>query len=369
MRAKWAKVILLATVILLLTSCWDARDIEERDIVTLVIVDKTQDGYSFFVEYAKPSSGGTQGGPPLFAYGQAEGSTLVEAREALDQKSDNPIYLGAANAVVLTEKLAYYSIEEYMYRLREITDYRKTITILVTAESPESFSEILSEQTGVGMIIESTMKSLVDSGLMYEYNLADILESLAGSCKCFLLPNVSISNNDIQISGFSVFNSGKCIGSIPKENNRGVLLLMVDNPRFYYTVPYEGGQATVRIEKRKKDIRPLYSEGRICFTISYSVQAELSNTSTSMTVSDEEEIEITENLKKMIAKDIGDAVQASLWEYQSDYFEFFNIFRIAYPVEYRNMNWLQEYPKAEMVIQVTADLDTTGTLDYVPRND
>ncbi len=369
MRAKRVKLVLLLAAALLASGCWDSRDIEERNIATLVIVDKTEDKYSFLIEYSKPSSGKKNGESERgYIFRKSEGASLIEAREAQDRELDNPGYLGATNAVIMTERFADSGIEEYVYRLRETNDYRKMVDVLITADEPASFAEVESEQSSVGAAIEGTMESLTKSGQMYDFHLSEILESLAGPCNCFLLPNVRISNNDLEISGFSVFRDGKRIGSISAEDSKGVLLLLVKQPEMYYRVPADGSEATVQIRLDKRSVQPSYQDGTIRFTIDCRFDGVLSNMSENTTVTEETGRQIAAALQEEIAQDIFTAVQMSQQTFQSDYLDFFNTFRIAYPVEFRNMDWCSEYPNAAVTIRVSVSLDTSGVLDFSPRN-
>jgi len=217
------------------------------------------------------------------------------------------------------------------------------------------------------MAIEDTLKSLVNTGQSFHVSLGDILESLASPCKCFLLPCMAISDKEIALSGYSVFDCGTCIGFIPVKKSKGAIFLKAKYPKWDYVVPYENGSATVGISFRKKDIKPSYSDGKIRFDLDFYVDAKLRYTQNGKPVTDEMDRQIKVELQKMIYKELKDTVDASQQEYNCDYLDFFNVFRIAYPVAFRNMEWNQEYTKAEFAIQVKVDLETTGTLDYEPR--
>lgn len=355
---------------LVITGCWDAQDIEERDIATLVTLDKTEEGYSFYVEFAEAggSSSESGGGGGKYAFYQADGPTLAEARQALDNKADNPIYLGAVNAVVLTESMAYYGIKEYMYRLREITDYRKVVDIFITDCAPEEFSAVGEGKSSVGKLIEDTMQSLIASGQMCEgSHLGTILESLAGPCKSFLLPHVGIEDNNITVAGYYVFHNGLCIGTIPPEESRGIQLIREKRAELYYTASVEETEATVKIMPKKKKIEPSFADGKVSFLLSGEFDAILAYVSDDLVFNDQLSEELKRDLEKKIADDIAGAVYASQKVFKADYLAFCTPFRIKFPVEFRSMDWHGAFSDADFTIEVAINLDTTGGVDFIPQ--
>lgn len=374
MRTKRLRALVLFTLVfaLLLTGCWDAEDIEGREILTLVIVDRSEKGYAFTVEYSIPS-GAKDGekGSSSFQFTQSEGDSLVAARDGLDAKLNRPIYLGAVHAVVLTGQHADEGIAEYMFRLRDINDYRKIVDILVTDEPLDAFTKLKAPQGmgGVGKSIEDTMTSLIQQGRMFDANLAAVLDAVTGPCECFLLPNVKISDDNIELSGFSIFCGGKRVGTIPEKRSRGVLLLKVQKPKLSYVVPYDTGTATVAVEMRKRKIKPVYENRQIYFHLTFSFGAELSNYSNDIPVTQALHDQIQENLRTMIFDELAEAILTSQKKYESDYLGFFSAFRIAYPTEVRAMNWSDEYPDAKIDIAIDVDFDSTGSLDYIPRTE
>ncbi len=366
--------LLFLALSLLSAGCWDAKDIEEREILTLVIVDKTETGYAFLVEYSAP--GGAKGGSGektsgTFLFRKTEGDSLAEAREKMDSKLSNPVYLGAVHAVMLTGRHADEGIEEYMFRLRDINDYRKIVDILVTDEPPDAFTKLKSPKDagGVGKALEDTMNSLVQSDRMFDSNLSEVLDSVTGPCECFLLPNVKITDDNIELSGFSVFCEGKRVGIISEKDSRGVLLMKVEKPKLSYAVPYDTGTATVSVKMHKRKIEPVFKDGQIYFHVSFSFGAELSNLSDDIPITQALHDQIEENLRMMMFDELSAAILTSQKKYESDYLGFDTAFRIAYPTEFRGMKWSDEYADANVDIKITIDFDATGAQDFIPRTD
>ncbi|PGN02461.1 spore gernimation protein KC, partial [Priestia megaterium] len=87
MKRKGAFLLLLATMVVLLSSCWSKKELTDLAIVAAMGVDKTKDGrYHLTLQIINPGNvaGGLQGGgggsqsPPITIY-SASGDNLVEA--------------------------------------------------------------------------------------------------------------------------------------------------------------------------------------------------------------------------------------------------------------------------------------------------
>ena len=267
MRARWLKALAPILIVPLLCGCWDLRDIEERDLVTLVIVDRTEEGVVFLVEFAKPASGAKgSGSSSEYVFSRASGDSLVTARAALERQLDHPLYLGAANAVVMTEAFAKDGIDEYMYRLRETNDYRKMVDILVTGKSA-TISEIADEKMSVGVAIKHPIVFRSRSDV--DYRPPEILESLQAH-RCFLLPNVQPAETDIEIADFGA--SGWCLSSI--SPNTPTASCSCARRAALYQIPLDDSIATVQLERIAGHPAGVF-DGQVRFTVKFRIRAKL----------------------------------------------------------------------------------------------
>lgn len=372
---KFSNLIFL--LLLFCTGCWDAVDLEDKDITTVVIVDKTGGGYSFTLEladisYGKESGNGNGGSQNAQKHSilKSEGANYTEAREDLDRKADKPIYLGAVNTVVLTQNLAYYGIKEYMFRLRQITDYRKTVDVVITPERPEDLLNVKPEHaSGVGMAIEDTLQSLVNTGQTFHMNLGDILEALASPVSCYLLATIGIRDDEIALIGYSAFDDGQCIAFIPIEQAQGIVMLKAKDPRRDYTVPCKNGHVTIHTRIRKKSIKPSFANGKISYKLHFYIDAELLYPANNIPITEEMDKQIALDLKDMMKKEVEFTIKQAREEYECDYLGFSTSFRIRYPEEFKKMDWEKEFPKAEFAIDLTIDHESVGNLDYKPATE
>ena len=374
----YKKIELILTVLLclmMMAGCWDSKDIEDKKIATLVIVDKLEDKYSFFLEFAEQANGSSDGSDQKknkgnFMYQEAEGNTLAQAREALDAKTNKQVYLGAVNAVLITENLAKEGIAEYIYRLRDISDYRKVVDISITSEPPEAFEDVEAGAQGVGMAIENTLATLKALGEPYNHtDMGDVLEALADPYGSFVLPTVGIENKEVKITGLSVFEGEMLKGFIPWQDYGGIRYLKGVKPTCYCVVPLNDNEATIHTKLTKKKLTPTYSEDMVSFKVEVIFDAHLAYISDRAKVSEGDFNTLKDELEQHLKREIEEAIRISQQDFQCDYLGFSVPFRIKYPVVFRQMNWKEIFPKATITVEVKANLDASGTIDFLPQYD
>jgi len=346
--------------------CWDASAVEDKDIVTAVVVDKTDSGYSFTVEIASISQGGgSQGGTkaPESKVLKGEGKTFVAARESLERKSDKLIDLSAVQSVVFTENMLYDDITQYMQRFRHNPAYRKTVYVAGTRVTPDDLMKATSENnTLVGTSLYQTFLSLIKNGQMYEMTMGDILTSLSCEYKGYLIPAVDLSDGEITLIGFYAMEGGACKGFVPVEGSSGIVHFHTKSKPIHYSVEYKGLEAAFAVDMKKAVTRGEYRDGKVRLNIRFSGKATLQYLSEEKKVTDEELNEMGETLKQDLRERHMEAVKTSQ-RVGVDYLDLHEAFRIQNPDIYKELDWSQVYPDAEINMDMDVEI-RWGTIDY-----
>lgn len=367
------KILLIISLLFTLYGCWDSIGIPEKNIVTVVIVDKTEDGYAFYVEIPLlGGKNGNQGGESSknSFYLKSEGKTFADAKFDLETKSNKSIYLGAVQSVIITQRLAEYGIEEYVNRLRRIPDYRKTIKIVVTTEEPQDLLNANTENEKLlGFSIEDLIQSSIKLGHVVSFSLTDILEILHSPNKSFFVPVIGVKNNELCISGYSIFQQDKTIGFIEKDASKGLIIVNSKKPITREAVLYQDNlySIEVRFSKRKNNV--IQQNGQIIFTLKYNCKAVLwymkKNQAVTQEIMDGLEKELDIKLEKILL----DSITESQEKFKSDYFKFFTFYRIKYPDDAKKKNWETEFLKVKFIIEVNVDLEISENINYNPHEE
>lgn len=370
MRKKVLKI-LIVLLLFITAGCWDSIDIDEQNIVTAVIIDRTTDGFTFIIEIAPPSpqmtgsEGTPQGGSQKNIIMKAEGKTFAEARANSDRISDKNMYLGGDQIVAFTMPMAEYGIREYAYRLREIPEYRKTVDVITTEENPEELLHAKTEhQDQVGISISDTLDELERRGNALRSPLSDLLENLASPYPCHLMPIINLKEEQAKLAGYAVFFGDKIHGKIPITEAEGLMQFRAKIMKGAFVIPFREYQLTIKTTDGKRKIRPLYQNGKISLTFEYQCLAQIDYTDRMFRITDQ----VAKDIEKTIAgylKELFEAtVSFSQKELQLDYLGFFTAFRIRYPDVVKRLDWNTVYPDAEVKIDVRVHFDPSGKIDY-----
>ncbi|MFZ5974947.1 MAG: Ger(x)C family spore germination protein [Bacillota bacterium] len=380
MRGRYVKLItLMLAVLLFATGCWDSMDIEDKNIATTVIFDKKDGEYRFSIEIASISSNLKNNVDAAnssnsyeasgFMFVDSKGATIPETRANMDQQMDKPLYLSAVRALVITERAAETDLAEYLFRLQSIAEYRQKVNLFVTSEEPEDLEHSKTENaSSFGFAVDDMLQHLVDNGQAFSRMMSRYVDNIL-SHSGFCIPCIDLQGNSMVLSGYCVIDyQARCVGFISIGQAKGLLLMKADKPKADYVVPLGENQATVEVELAQKETKPAYRDGKISFDMQYGFDARVQyfKTANPMPMDENMRAEITQKLGQMLKNELMGTIQQSQKEFMVDYLQFDDEFRVAFPEEFKNMDWAKEYPNAGMELNVEVNLEAAPRLDYNP---
>lgn len=350
----------LAIAPLLLTGCWDAREVNELSLTTLMILDKVGDEFTFTGEFPTIMPLGTEGGSstPKCVYLTARGKSLSEVRDDIENQLEKPLYLGTFQTLVVTERAARENLAEYLFRLREDPSYRQKVILAITREEPEAFTHRDDKTaSGSGGNVDEMLTSIEQGGRTYHKTTSAYVEDLLNK-RGFVVHCIGLRDKKIALVGYSVFRNAKCIGFIPVEQARGLVCLLADKPRWNYRIPFEEGFATVETRLNRRRIVPSYQNGVIRFSLQMEIEGMVQYVSQVelFPLNETALQEIKTQVGEMIRQELTSTVEQSQKEFKSDYLLFGEAFRIAYPDVFEALDWEQAYETAQIDVQTKLDM-------------
>lgn len=358
-------------VILFTSGCWDAIDINEKQIVTSVVLDYKDEEIIFYIEIANidVSSSGASGSSndDKYIVVESKGKTLTEARDNFETKSNKPIYLSGVRAIIITENFAKKYLIEYLHRFRSDEDYRKKIDTVITREDPEELFKIAKERKeSVGFVTEEIIKTLDEQGKSFKRTTMRLLENISTKYTGILVPCVGIREKDIAIVGYSVVHDNTVDGFLPAEDIEGMIFLKAKKPKMDYRIPYKDMNITLEVELKKRKIVPHYDNGQITFDVNMKYKALLlyGDKKEPYDFQIEDQSAVAEILRKKLKEELFDAVKRAQNEFSCDYYQFDDEFRVKYPIEFDRMNWEEEFPKIITNYNLKVSVSTEWMMDY-----
>ena len=369
------KISILCAVVLLLSTvlfgCWDSLDINEKDILTTICFDYKEEEIIIYIEIANTESGGaSESGGNIgdkFIVVESRSKNLPEMRENLDAKLDKPVYLSGVRCLILTEDFANKYLIEYMYRLRSDENYRKRTITVITKEDPKELFKIAKEKkVSLGFYAEELFLTLEKLGESFYRSTIRLIENLSSPYTGILLPCLGINEKEFELRGYSVIRGDKVTGFLPKKESKGMIFLKAEKPKFSYLVPYKDLILTIKLELKKKKMTPLLEGEKISFDISTEFKATLlyGDKKTPYNFQEKDALAVAEILEDLLKEEITVAIERAQQEFDCDYLQFDDEFRIKYPMQFKNMKWEEEFPKIVTTVKTKVSLSTKMSMDY-----
>jgi spore germination protein KC len=227
-----ARVAFLLIFPLLLTGCWNNRDLTEINIVAGLGLDRTEDGKVLLtVQVVEPaaiqstSSGKGKGGgaqpKPVFIESY-EGETVFEAVRGMLSIVDKRLFLSTAQVLVLGERLSRDGIEEvldFFQRDHEI-DY-SMVVLVAKGATPRKILEMETDMDSIPAVyINETVENTISRGTVKKTLLIDLIKDMDGSGRQPAIGQISkAGEKEVRTEGTAVFRDGRLAGWLdPYEN-------------------------------------------------------------------------------------------------------------------------------------------------------
>lgn len=293
MRKIGKAVIANVMFLLLLTSCWNSKDIQNMAYVTAVGFDYEDGKYISYVQvlnFSNVARGeSTEVGKKVPAWiGRGEGATVTESFNSIYSTSQLRIFWGHVKAIVASERFLKHSVQvkeayDMINRYREI---RYNILIYGTKDP---MREIFSQKSVLNL---SPLDSILDSPAqtysqrsyilpVYGFKLVSQIDEPAGSA---MLPSLTFDRRAwtedmekrsmFRINGAYFFNDGRYSGWMSEQDLLGYRWLQKKLNRSPINIPSnKDPDAAVVLVKPKPHVNHVIHDGKVFFHIRLTLQA------------------------------------------------------------------------------------------------
>ncbi|MFB4324152.1 Ger(x)C family spore germination protein [Priestia sp. BR_2] len=398
MKRILALLILHIVITLLLSGCWNRRELNELAVAVAAGVDWVDGRYRLSVQVAIPGqitakrSGSPQAPATLFT---AEGDTIFEAARRITQISPRKIYFSHLRMFLMDEAMAREGIAKVLDLLSRDHEFRPDFYLVVTKGA--TVEETLKIMTSMETIPANKLyDSLQISEKVWSPSMAVTLDQLisdiTSSGKHPVLTGLVITGNrdfgktrknvenidtpsQLKYSGLAVFKFDKLIGWLNEKDSRGYRLIRGHVKSSVAFIPCRNdGKVVVETLRTDSKIKGRFVESRpemdIMIRLEGNIGAvecsglDLTQPATVRDLEVEMEENITQSLESVINK-----VQDEL---KVDIFGFGEAFRRSHPKAWKAMEeeWNDRYfPNLETHIHVDYKIRRTGTTNDSFLND
>lgn len=241
------KIILLILPLIILTGCYNYRELNELAIATAVEVDKIDDEFHLLVQVANPKNqnDASSANQPQFVTYESKGKTIQEAFRNIVNESSRKIYGMHIQLLLITENIAKEDIKSMLDFFFRNTEIRKEFYVLVdSSKNNNNLLKVLTPVTNLSSqnilnALETNNKFLGTSNLV---TFNDLMDIYLDDNKELILPSISIEGNykkgsteenlkttdadaNIVIGNMAIFKDEKLLGYLTKEQSIAVNIL------------------------------------------------------------------------------------------------------------------------------------------------
>lgn len=362
------RTICIFLIPLLLTGCWDYRDIDKKAIILSIGVDEINDKLEFTGEIAKLSKGGGKAKITEPYKYWSLGKYFEDSRAHLDARRTAPDFPGTVRTIVFSKKYAdTVGIESYVNRLYYSPEFRKSVLITVSKEpTSEFFNNKIKNDISIGYAIENTIKNLSENGVALYKTLQHVKSDIEFKDIGYLVPYITKKDNSIEYLGFAVMKDSKLIGIVKHEDSNGFLFILSKNPKATIPIPHPGDKTiliSIKNSLKQRKIKTEYKNNRINIYIDLKLNSQLQYMYEFKEISEEDIIELEKRISDKIKKDVMFALELSQEQFNYDIFGFARYFKADNPEEYKKTNWEEEYPDINFKVNVKVTITNTNLLD------
>ncbi|WP_434748106.1 Ger(x)C family spore germination protein [Paenibacillus amylolyticus] len=284
---------ILAVWVMLLTGCWDSKEVQSINFITAIGIDYSDNQYTTYAQLIDFSSIAKQEGPTSregsqIWIGRGTGTTLSMAINDLYETSQQQTLWTHVKAIVLSKSALEARLEDIFDTLLHSGQLRYTPWIYATDQDMSTLlspSAILNQSAQTIELFEPMKLYRQHSG--YEpIRLHQLLDSLREPSSVVLLPSVSTKNQTwhkgeetpplIRMDGFYVVSNGKSQGKVSGAEADGTRYVNYDHvyqyPLYVYGKHTSTPDLTLNLHKPKTRIEAKKNTNGITFDLFTSVK-------------------------------------------------------------------------------------------------
>jgi spore germination protein KC len=327
-------LLVLLTIInsIVVTSCWNYREVDELSIVAGVAVDKGTNGlYKITAEIIKISGG--KDTKTMAKTITMEGRTMFDAVRNGISLSGKKLYWSHTKVIILSKEIASEGIIKVIDWYSRDSETRADVHILIS--EGKSAGEIFSGQ-GVTEEIKSFVLDdmLKNQESMSKAPVTDILKfnnDLKAEGICAIAPVVNLKQMDgimlPYIMGTAIFKSDKLVGFLNGEETKNMIFVRNEIKGGVLIEGMQGNDLTIPVSleifKNKTQVTPVTNGKDIEINININTIAAIDEIEgTENLIDDEGRKKLEQNAGKMLKAQIESIIDKMQSVYDADIFGF-----------------------------------------------
>ncbi|WP_159432373.1 Ger(x)C family spore germination protein [Caldanaerobius fijiensis] len=272
-RYKVFCIFLVCAIAFITTGCWDKVEIEKRAFVLTVGIDKAKGEdnkiRTVFVfpnlkAYISTPMGGGKGDPKFVVSGV--GSSIFDIARSIQTRLNRQLYFGHTKAVVfgeglLKDPMLFRQVLDELERYYEFS--RKINVAYVKGDVKKALSATPKYEPILGMFITDLFSNEKITPYIRTGDIGKILIQFHNTNGDGLIPLMTYSKNDIEISGAAVIKKFRVVGELNGRENATVEIMQNQMEGGSIVVEKNGVNVPIQIYGVRTSKRLMVQNGKI----------------------------------------------------------------------------------------------------------
>jgi spore germination protein KC len=390
MNRRRLSLFLALTLLLLLTGCWDRRELNELAISVAVGIDKVDRQYQVTVQVVKPGEftakkGGNGGSAPVTMY-QAKGATIFEAIRRMGTVSPRKIYTAHLRIAVFGEELAREGIGDALDLLSRNYEFRTDFYLLIAKGTTAAHVlDILTplEKIPANQLFGSIETSEKVWAPVMAVTLDKFVMDYESKGKNPVLSGIRVSGDDekggaagnletvrpaaeLRNTGLAVFRNDQLIGWLNETESKGYNYIInnVSSTAGHVACP-QGGNVALEVISSIAKMTGSVQNGRPRLAVELRVEQSVGEVQCRIDLTQVKAVQDLEQRAEQSFKEtLERSIEAAQSKYKTDFFGFGNVIHRSDPGAWKSLEteWDKLFVDAVVDVTVKVEIKRTGTL-------
>ncbi|SCY97308.1 Ger(x)C family spore germination protein [Alkaliphilus peptidifermentans] len=364
------KLIAIAVIVMLLTSCWDAKQLDDLYLVYGIGIDTSQEKQQhFLVTIVAPTIDPEAPEPKVEIH--SEGESLRNAQDNIQNKAARRITFANTKVLFIGEDVANKGIGIHIDSMLRDPEGRGTIKLLVVEGRAVNLMNVEPQTTAlVSLYIFDLLKQSQETSTVPRVTLRSFNNDLKTDGIEPVIPFIKYGNkpSEFQINSVGLFNKDKMVGIVEGIDSMLLTLLRSEVQDGFITLPYPLGEVeessilTLRVMRGKSKIETSLINNELTIIQEVRLNAHISEYTSSAPVFDDKTIKSMEQAANSQIKIICEELLKKLRnEFGVDSIGYGKYVKVNHPVFFDAEEWNEQFSRANIIIKPNVKIQMVGS--------
>jgi Ger(x)C family germination protein len=360
---------------LLLSGCWDRREIEERTSVVAIAIDKPKDRPDMIlltVQIPIPiriagsgtGSGGGDGTNSVEVM-SAMGRTVVDAFENLQKRLNQQLFYGHTRVIAIGEEVAKSGLVSILDPFRRDPQIRRLLwPIVVKGEGRNLLTATPTLEQIPTVFIMTMIENGTRSGRIPEVNLGTFFVDLSSVSREPYLNYVEVNGKDIKWSGVAIFHDDRMVGRLSERETWRLMRIREKSDGGNIIFPFEGNPkqlASINTEFVESKKKITFNGDQVIVRIYVSIESNLLEKTFETDLFNPKTIkQLEQDATAYLEKYTADLVHKLQHQFRTDAFGIGSHIKAYHNAKWKSMDWNKQFPEADIKVFYDVKLRNSG---------